>query len=287
MHPAHLCTNLRARFKGARGREFVPNEVQSSKLSRSDKLRMGCNIATGIGLEIGPLATPVVSKEEGSVYYVDLFTTEQLREKYRTAAWLKPEDIVEVDFVIGEVSYEDIKSKLKRIDYIIASHVLEHCPNPLGWLRCLANIIEPEGIISLAIPDRRYTFDYYRRDTTLAQLLAYDLEGLTKPSIEQVLDCFMNICKLDAELAWANDCSALKPEKQYQFHSMDDIIKLTTRERSDAYTHCTVWTFESFCEIFPQAMEVANIPLKIARAWETERFSNEFIIQLRPCRTGR
>ncbi len=257
--------------------------VQNNQLSRNDKLRMGCSVTSGVGLEIGPLHVPVVRKDEGTIYYVNLFSTERLREKYKGARWLEIGNIVPVDFVIEEISYEDILSKVKTIDYIIASHILEHCPNPLGWLRCLAKIIQPKGIISLAIPDRRYTFDYYRRETTLTQLLAYDLEGLTKPSIEQVLDCFMNICKVDTKDAWTLDYSAFKPEKQHEFHSADDIIKLIERERNDAYTHCTVWTFESFCEIFPQAMKLANIPLEISCAYEPEKFSNEFIVQLKVC----
>jgi predicted SAM-dependent methyltransferase len=265
--------NKKSRFK----------EVQSNQLSRNDKLRKFCNISSGVGLEIGPLSIPIVRKDEGIIYYVDRFSTEQLKEKYKSAKWLEIGNIVPVDFIIEEISYEDIQSEVKTIDYIIASHILEHCPNPLGWLRCLAKIIQPKGIISLAIPDRRYTFDYYRRETTLAQLLAYDLEGLTKPSIEQVLDCFMNICKVDTKAAWILDYSALKPEKQHEFHSADDIIKLIEREGNDAYTHCTVWTFESFCEIFPQAMKIANIPLEISCSYEPEKFSNEFIVQLKLC----
>lgn len=57
------------------------------------------------------------------------------------------------------------------LDYVCASHVLEHMTNPikaiLEWMR----ILKPGGMLWLKIPDKRKTFDINRKRTTLIHLI--------------------------------------------------------------------------------------------------------------------
>lgn len=54
----------------------------SVRLSRRDKLLGGLDISRMRGLEIGPLMTPLVCKDDGDILYVDHADTETLRAKY-------------------------------------------------------------------------------------------------------------------------------------------------------------------------------------------------------------
>ena len=62
----------------------------------------------------------------------------------------------------------------RSLDFVIASHVLEHLPFPLAALRQWYEVLRPGGVLLLKIPDKRYTFDLRRRRTPLQHLIAED-----------------------------------------------------------------------------------------------------------------
>ncbi|MCY7273284.1 MAG: class I SAM-dependent methyltransferase [Phormidesmis sp. CAN_BIN44] len=67
--------------------------------------------------------------------------------------------IVDVDYVWGEKSLIDLLETEAPLDYVIASHVIEHVPDFIGWLSEVRGILKPGGILSLAIPDKRQCLD--------------------------------------------------------------------------------------------------------------------------------
>ena len=46
----------------------------------------------------------------------------------------------------------------------------------IGWLQEIASVMKAGGILSLAVPDKRFTFDRERETTTLEQLLKIHFE---------------------------------------------------------------------------------------------------------------
>ncbi len=59
-----------------------------------------------------------------------------------------------------------------KLDFLIASHVLEHLPFPLAALRNWHQALSPSGKLLIKVPDKRYTFDRHRQRTPLSHLLA-------------------------------------------------------------------------------------------------------------------
>jgi SAM-dependent methyltransferase len=125
-----------------------------------------------LGLEIGPLDKPIVKKSEGAVFYVDIASEEVLRQRYAKDDNVNAEKISSVDFVWDEDKplRETIPASL-TFDYVIASHVIEHSFDMIEWLKQVAAVVKPGGILSLAVPDKRFTFDREREPTTMDQLL--------------------------------------------------------------------------------------------------------------------
>jgi len=74
-----------------------------------------------------------------------------------------------VDYLADAHSLPKIESV--SMDYVCASHVLEHLTDPikaiLEWLR----ILKPGGILWLRVPDKRKTFDRPRERTALSHLI--------------------------------------------------------------------------------------------------------------------
>lgn len=58
-----------------------------------------------------------------------------------------------------------------RYEFLISSHVLEHCANPIQALAEWKRVVAPGGPLVLLIPHRDGTFDHRRPITTLAHLV--------------------------------------------------------------------------------------------------------------------
>lgn len=255
-------------------------------MNRVAKLIENCRIESSRGLEFGPLANPLVRKDQGEIFYIDYTDTETLREKSRNDLSVDLSAIVDVDFSLADGSLTSLCRSRGPFGYALASHVFEHLPNPLGWLREVADLLEPGGLVSLAIPDRRYTFDFFRSETTVAQLVAYDLEEISRPSLVQLADHFYNVRKIETAAAWKTPPSLLETPRYHDDRQVELILNQAL-EGGYRDCHCTVWTSEQFLETLPVALRLRRLPLEIARLHAPELNSNEFIVQLRRTPGGR
>ncbi|MSU48867.1 MAG: class I SAM-dependent methyltransferase [Opitutus sp.] len=65
------------------------------------------------------------------------------------------------------------------LDYVIASHVLEHVANPVAALAEWYRVLKPGGIIYLVVPNRRAAWDHQRELTPVTHLLEDFQRGTT------------------------------------------------------------------------------------------------------------
>jgi SAM-dependent methyltransferase len=63
------------------------------------------------------------------------------------------------------------------VDFVVASHVLEHCEDPIGTLSNMLRTLRPGGSLFIAVPDKRFTFDRDRDTTTVSHLVSDHREG--------------------------------------------------------------------------------------------------------------
>jgi SAM-dependent methyltransferase len=106
------------------------------------------------------------------VQYVDRLPVAELRLQYPE---LNAVPLTEADIL-------DDGERLERIpdcsqDFVIANHFIEHCQDPIGTLQAMLRVTRPGGVLYLAIPDKRYTFDSERPITPLQHLLLDHVEG--------------------------------------------------------------------------------------------------------------
>src|SRR5215204_3766789 len=142
-------------------------------MNRNDKVLCSIDRSMRI-LELGPLTNPIAPKSDGWLTtVVDHASREQLVEKYRDDSAVDTSRIVDVDFVW---SHGPLEAAVPRelhgsFDAFIASHVFEHIPDPIGLLRSLEQVLRPNGVVSLVIPDKRFCFDFFRPLSTVGELL--------------------------------------------------------------------------------------------------------------------
>ena len=161
------------------------------------------NIDTkGLGLEIGPSHNPVAPKKEGfHVHVMDHLTQGGLVEKYKDHG-VQLDNIEEVDFVWSGQSFKELTGGTGQYDWIIASHVIEHTPDLIGFLNECESILKPSGVLSLAIPDKRYCFDHFRPVTGLGKIIDAHLTRDTIHTPGNVAEYFMNVVAKDGSIAW-------------------------------------------------------------------------------------
>ena len=137
----------------------------------------------GTGIEIGALHNPFPVPAAARVSFVDRLDRAGLREEYPELA---DQPLVEVDVVDnGETlaKFDDAS-----LDFVIASHFLEHCEDPVGALKADLRVLRPGGVLLLAIPDRRRGVDRVREPTSLEHLLADHERGPSRSRTEHYLD---------------------------------------------------------------------------------------------------
>jgi SAM-dependent methyltransferase len=120
----------------------------------------------GDGIEIGALHQPLIVPRTARVKYVDRMKVAELRQHYPE---LVNAPLVEPEIVDDGETLATIADATQ--DFVIANHFIEHCENPLLTLRNLLRVLKPGGILFMAVPDKRFTFDVDRPCTTLDHVL--------------------------------------------------------------------------------------------------------------------
>ena len=249
---------------------------------RRPRLLEGIDLQHGLGLEIGPLYAPLVSKDESAVYYVDHLDTEGLLAKYDSDPNVDTSLIVPVDFVSSGDLRECIPPNTS-FNYVVASHVIEHVPDLIGWLDQVESILANDGSLCLVIPDRRFTFDYMRRETELFQVVASYGARATRPTGPALADYVLNCAPVDAASAWQ---SGVVPANLERTHSVDQAISIVNdAEVNGNYHDVHVWVFtpKSFAALMAELVGCGLARYRCDHFVDTAENEIEFYVRLVPC----
>lgn len=232
----------------------------------------------GKGLEIGPSHRPMTPKSEGyDVEIVDYADQESLREHYRPHN-VDIERIEPVDYVWKGQPLSNAVPKREAYDWIIASHVIEHLPDLIQFLKCCGTLLKPDGVLILAVPDCRYCFDHFRPLTGLASLIDAHYAGHTVHTAGTVAEYFMNVVSKGGKIAW----NAMETGAYSFIHELGDAQRAirTVRERG-TYLDVHAWKFvpSSFRLIMADLRALDFIPLVEDKFYEGD--SHEFFCTLR------
>lgn len=228
------------------------------------------------GVEIGAFDRPILKRPEWNVLYADVYSTERLLELARNNPRRHVDRVVEVDLPLGEQTLAKAMAG-RGIDFVFGSHVFEHIPNLLGFLRDVAVELNDGGRVIGAFPDRRYTFDIDRPRTTLGQLVDRDRQNLSKPDPSAVFDHFYHFKPVKAGQVWhsGNDHGVGR-----SFTVAQAIEK--SRNSLDEYVdaHCNIFGDDEFEAIAAEFVNL-GIPLRLDSIFPTSRPMNEFFFCLR------
>jgi len=226
----------------------------SLRAIRFDKRRrrLANRYLRGVGLEIGALHRPLRVPAGATVRYVDRLDQPALRAEYPELAG---RELVRVDVIDDGEKLESQQDG--SADFIIANHFIEHAEDPLGTLASHLRVLRPGGILYLAVPDRRRTFDADRDPTPLEHIVHDHIEG---PSSSR---------RAHHE-EWARLVEHVSPGEV--------TARVCVLEERNYSIHFHVWTPEEFSELLRYAREEERLPLAVEAVQENE---HEFIAIVR------
>lgn len=251
-------------------------------MTKEDKV-LGMIDKSKIGLEIGPSHAPLAPKKAGfNVQIIDHMTKEQLIELY-TIHKGNIESIEEVDFVWSGQSYAELTGKTNYYSWIIASHLIEHTPDLISFLKECEEVLNEEGILSLVVPDIRYHFDYFRPITGISKVIDAYINKNTLQTPGTVAEFLLYLSKRGDQVAWQE---GYKGEFSLTYNYTDAYNTMQRVINDKVYSDSHAWSFTptSFRLLIQDLNDLKFIALKEIVFFPTS--GSEFYITLGKKGTG-
>lgn len=230
----------------------LKQEVHHWDRRQQQRWQIASQYLFGKGIEIGGLHSPLKVPANAKVSYVDRMSVSDLKKHYSN---FDENELVKVDIVDDGEFLSTIPDA--SVDFVIANHMIEHCENPIVTIENYLRVLKLGGIIYMAVPDKRYTFDNKRPVTSLEHLIRDYKEG---PQWSRRAH-FEEWVRL-AEKTHTNEVE----KRIQQLLAMDYSI------------HFHVWTQESFLEFLLYCHQQPRLKFEIELV---QKSCNEFITILR------
>ena len=195
-------------------------------------------------IEIGPSYAPVAPKAAGWLtHIVDHADQAGLRIKYQDAG--VPVDRIEpVDTIWdhGPLDQAVPEALHGRFDRLIASHVVEHLPDPPGFLNAAARLLKPDAEIALAVPDKRFCFDYFRTPSTTGEMIEAYFCRRSSPAPRDLWNHLAYSVTADGALAWPPGVTAT-PRLMSEFSQLKALLPSFASGAPALRDDCHIWRF--------------------------------------------
>lgn len=202
---------------------------------------------TGLGVEIGAFKNPVPGI---SPIYVDKFAefaAQPTRADY-----------------LGEAT--SLPFYDSSLNYIVASHVLEHSSNPIKALKEWFRVLKPKGIAYVIVPNKRFTWDRNRPTTDFEHMLE-DYRSDTNDKDPTHIDDFIY------GVVWQEIRPEIKPEDVDSKKAEHAKLYWDAIERGeDINIHFHVFTPESLKKILVETQKKGKLPYN----WKILEFEDRF-----------
>ena len=203
--------------------------------------KIGYQLLSGHGLEIGALHEKASLPSRCSVEYCDAISKEQAMKLFPE---IKHHQLVDVKYICNLDEQGLAIFKDNTYDFVILSHVIEHVANPVNVVKELFRVVKPGGIVLIAAPDKNYTFDRKREITSFQHLLNEYKQGVQEVTDEHYIDFIKGV----------------HPEMlQYDKAKFNDAVKSVKSRRE----HAHVWTSDSFKDFLIAAFRELNISARL------------------------
>jgi SAM-dependent methyltransferase len=240
------------------GRELADELAQWRVIAKKVRWFAAYRYIRGSGIEIGALHRPLPTFHRAKVQYVDRLPTDQLRLACPAVA---DQTLIEVGQVEDGETLTSIADE--SCDFVIANHMIEHTRNPIGAIENMFRVLKPNGILYMALPDKRFAFDAERAITSYEHLKRDYFESPEWSDAEHYLDWITGVGKV------TDGSEAGRRARHIQ--------------AGRANIHFHVWTQREFIELVLNLRRDFHLPIEIEAMIKN---SQEFVVVLRKANLG-
>jgi SAM-dependent methyltransferase len=195
-------------------------------------------------IEIGPSFNPLAPRSDGwNSKIIDHLSRENLIKKYPDQQIHRIED---VDFIwtSGPIETAVPAELYGTFDACIASHLVEHTPDFVGFFTSMSKLVRPDGLIVIAIPDRRFMFDFFQPLTLTDRILEAHWEKRTRHTKGTIFNNAAYNTQNNGMIAWSprhalTEFSFIGPGVLESAKTASNAVT----DESSGYIDCHVWRF--------------------------------------------
>lgn len=218
-------------------------------------------------LEIGPFFNPLCKGEK--VKYFDILDRDGLISRAkRLNLEFQPENVPVINYLSPT---GDLSVIPETFDAVFSSHVIEHQPGLIDHLQKVSRLLNDGGRYYLLIPDKRYCFDHFNPESTIADVLSAHYEKRKKHTLKSVIEHRAFITHNNSIDHWKGNHGVLE---NVEGKIKDAIEEYKASDYIDVHSLC--FTPASFAQIIGLLNQLSYINLEIERIHETSPNEIEF-----------
>jgi SAM-dependent methyltransferase len=221
----------------------------------------------GSVLEIGPFCKPMLKGD--NVAYLDIYTSEELRERSGQHGLDATNCPDRIDFV------GDIDSVDREFDSVISSHSIEHQPDLLHHLKNVERILPVGGRYYILIPDHRYCFDAFQRESTIGDVIQAHEEQRVRHTLSNIIAHRTLSVHNDHNEHWRGNSGAISTDMIYA-GTVAAINEYRAAAGEYIDVHAWFFTPEGFHRIIDILNRLGVLGLSPVRVYSTPKNRNEF-----------
>lgn len=229
-------------------------------------------------LEIGPFCTPMLAGPH--VRYFDVLDKAGLINRAQGLG-LDSARVVDIDFVSpnGDLAVVD-----DVFDIVFSSHAIEHQPCLVKHLRDVARLLAAGGYYFCVVPDKRYCFDHFIAESTIAGVLDAEHAQARVHTLRSVVEGRALITHNDAARHWQGDHGDHMADTANRVASALDEF----HNAKNTYIDVHAWQFtpSSFERIITTLHRIGRADFEIERIYPTQFGHIEFWAILKKTAAG-
>jgi SAM-dependent methyltransferase len=220
-------------------------------------------------LEIGPWYKPAIVGPH--VRYCDVFSRDELMKRAADLGG-NPESCPEIHYVLKT---GDLSAIPDRFAAVFSSHSIEHQPDLVKHLQAVGNLLLDGGCYFLIVPDKRYCFDHFIAESTIADVLDTHLRKVTRHEPRRILEYRLLRTHNDSLRHWQGD------HERPLIEADPALLERAIREASiydQTYIDTHAWRFTpvNFSALTETILRLGLSGLKPIRVYNTPHGRNEF-----------